>query len=209
MLSEQPLLFLAAPSRIKDKIKEIMKLGYTEQDALKIMKSFSVIFSYSYENMKSKIDALIKLGFTKEEALEIVKITPVIFSYSVESMHDKVNAIKSLGITHEAVVQIIKGFPALLGASLNNITAKFSYYTEIGIMDYILKHPKELMQSTELTKARYNFLTECGIDIVPENIARLFYGNKIFESCYRISKEELLNRYLANQPIKTGGLCTH
>ena len=124
-------------------------------------------------------------------------------------MQNKVEAMKQTGLSHEAVVKIVKGFPAVLGASLENIITKLIYYFEIGIIEYIVEHPKELMQSTDLTRACFAFFFEHGIAVYADKIKRLFYGNKQFEEIYKITKEEILSLYLPVQITKAGEACKH
>ena len=93
--------------------------------------------------------------------------------------------------------------------NLINIITKLIYYFEIGIIEYIVEHPKELMQSTDLTRARFAFFFEHGIAMDADKIKRLFYGNKQFEEIYKITKEEILSLYLPVQITKAGEACKH
>lgn len=52
-----------------------------------------------------------------------------------------------------------------------------------------------LMQSADHTYARFSFLKENGILITPENYKLLFIGNIEFASRFKITKEELLEKY--------------
>ncbi len=59
-------------------------------------------------------------------------------------------------------------------------------------MDY----PKYLMQSVNLTYARYRYLTEEeNIDVSPSNARILFIGSKPFKKRFGFSNAELLEKY--------------
>ena len=59
----------------------------------------------------------------------------------------------------------------------------------------------KLIQSLELTYARYRFLSDLGIMINIDNYNKLFYMQSQFSNKYGITNNELLNRYPYNQKI--------
>ena len=54
---------------------------------------------------------------------------------------------------------------------------------------------KKLMQSVNLSYARYSFYKDRGIDLDMNNYRKLFVEQKKFEKAYRITKKELLEKY--------------
>ena len=73
---------------------------------------------------------------------------------------------------------------------------KILLFKELELEDFFVKSPKRLMQSVDLTYARYRYLTEDkGIEINVKNIDYLFRDAKNFEKQFGISKINLLERY--------------
>ena len=60
-------------------------------------------------------------------------------------------------------------FPMLYALSKENIKEKLEYYQTINVTSCILITTKDLMQSVDLSYARYEFLKEKNIIITDEN----------------------------------------
>ena len=71
---------------------------------------------------------------------------------------------------------MILELPSLFGLSFENISNKINYYREIGFDFYATEYPKNLMQSVELSYARYNYFKNNNIEI--KNYVYIFYGEK-------------------------------
>lgn len=85
--------------------------------------------------------------------------------------------------------------PAILGLKIQNISVKIAYLREIGLDFIVLEDTMMLMQSVQLTYARYEFLKEKGIKINKQNYSYLFRNAKDFKKQFDISKEQLLEKY--------------
>ena len=162
-------------------------------------KSLPAIYSYSIENMKQKIEDIISLGYTKEEVIKMTKILPAIYGLSIESMKQKIEDIISLGYTKEEVIKMTKILPSIYGFSIENMKQKIDFYDSIDMHELAVINPKQLMQSVNLSYARYSFYKDRGIDIDMNNYGKLFVGQKNFEKAYRITKKELLEKYDYNK----------
>ena len=95
----------------------------------------------------------------------------------------------------EEIIKMTKPLPQLFGYSEENIEGKLSFYNDINLLFIAINDTKKLMQSVELSYARYMYFKEHGITIDESNYIRLFYDNKKFSKQYGITKEELLERY--------------
>ena len=101
----------------------------------------------------------------------------------------------SLGYSHEDVIKMTKVLPSLFGISIENIKQKITFLKQIDLDFIAVDDTKKLMQSIDLTYARYMFFKDRGIVINEENYRRLFYNAKQFEKQYGIDKTTLLERY--------------
>ncbi len=185
--------------KLKDNFAFLLKMGYTKEEVIKMTKSSPQIYSYSIENMKQKIEDIISLGYTKEEVVKMTKTLPAIYGYSIENMRQKIEDIISLGYTKEEVIKMTKILPSIYGLSIENMKQKIDFYDSIDMHELAVINPKQLMQSVNLSYARYSFYKDRGIDIDMNNYGKLFVGQKNFEKTYGITKKELLEKYDYNK----------
>lgn len=180
---------------IKQKVEDLKKLGYTKEEIIKMTKSTPSIYDYSTETLLQKIEDIKQLGYSMEEVIEITKNSSVIFTYNIESMEQKIEDLKKLGYSKEEVIKMTIDFPKIYDFSAENIKQKIEFYDSINLHSLATKSPKDLMQSTALSYARYMFYKENGISIDETNYKKLFASQKSFEKQYGIKKEELLIKY--------------
>ena len=66
-----PAIFGYSIDTLKNKIDEIIKLGYTKEEVIKMTKSFPSLYGSSIDKLKQKIEDMIELGYTKEEVIKM------------------------------------------------------------------------------------------------------------------------------------------
>ena len=182
--------------------EEFIKLGYTEEDYEIIRNNYAVNQIKDetlIKKLKDNFAFLLKMGYTKEEVIKMTKSLPQIYSYSIENMKQKIEDIISLGYTKEEVIKMTKILPAIYGFSIENMKQKIDFYDSIDMHELAVINPKQLMQSVNLSYARYSFYKDRGIDIDMNNYRKLFDGQKRFEKAYGITKKELLEKYDYNK----------
>ena len=185
--------------KLKDNFAFLLKIGYTKEEVIKMTKILPSIYSYSIESIKQKIEDIIALGYTKEEVIKMTKSLPSIYGYSIESIKQKIEDMIALGYTKEEVIKMTKSFPPIYGLSIENIKQKIEFYDSVSMHELAVINPKLLMQSVNLSYARYSFYKDRGIDIDMNNYGKLFVGQKNFEKTYGITKKELLEKYDYNK----------
>ena len=195
MTKKFPPIYSLTIENIEQKINYMLSLGYSLEEIVKMTKSAPAIYSYTIENMEQKINDVIKLGYSREEVIQMVKLLPAIYGCSIENMEQKISDVIKLGYTREEVIQMTKILPAIYGYSIENIRQKIEFYGSIGMHKIVAKNPLKLIQSVELSYARYHFYLSRGTVVNMENYNKLFLNNKLFERIYRISKAELLEQY--------------
>lgn len=185
--------------KLKDNFNYLLKMGYTKEEVIKMTKSLPPIYGYSIESIKQKIEDMIALGYTKEEVIKMTKSLPAIYGLLIESMKQKVDDMIDLGYTKEEVIKMAKNLPSIYGLSIENIKQKIEFYDSIGIHELAVINPKQLIQSVNLSYARYSFYKDRGIDIDIKSHKKLFIEQKRFEKAYGITKKELLEKYDYNK----------
>ena len=182
--------------------EEFIKLGYTEDDYNEIRNSYALINIKDETlsmHLKDIFTFFLECGYTKEEIIKMTKTLPSIYGYSIENMKRKIADIMDLGYTKEEVIKMTKTLPTIYGLSIENIKQKIDFYNLIGMHELAVVDAKMLMQSINLSYARYSFYMNLGINVDMNNYRKLFINQKQFEKTYGITKEELLERYDYNK----------
>ena len=182
--------------------EEFIILGYTKDDYDAIRNSYpisSIKDETLIEKVRDNYSFLLKLGYKREEIIKITKSLPEIYGYSTRTIEQKMKDMISLGYTKEEVVKMTKTLPAIYGYSIENMKQKIDFYDSIDMHELAVINPKQLMQSVNLSYARYSFYKDRGIDIDMNNYGKLFVGQKNFEKTYGITKKELLEKYDYNK----------
>ena len=193
MIKKMPQIFCLSEENIKNTINYLISLGYTIDDIRIMMKKFPTLVSFSEENLNQKINNLINFGFNNDQVIQITKALPTIFSYQINHVNEKLNWFLSLGYNQTEVIKIITTLPAILGFSLENIQNKVDFYKEIGLDYLILNETRQLIQSVELSYARYHYLKHNNIPLNSHRM--LFYSKNNFQKQFNISSEQLLSMY--------------
>lgn len=101
----------------------------------------------------------------------------------------------SLGYSKEEIMKMTKKLPSLYRLSVENISQKLKFYESIGLREMCINDAKQLMQSVDLSYARYKFLEDREIFITMQNYKLLFRSQKQFEKQFGITKSEILELY--------------
>ena len=112
---------------MEEKRKNILKLGYTEEDIKKIQNLFGLV-NKSTEIVFEKIEKIYnlfqELGYSQQEIKRITKHKPVIYGYSIENMKQKLEYMQSIGYSKEEAIVITKKFPSIFGLSKEKLNEK-------------------------------------------------------------------------------------
>ena len=159
--------------------------------------------------MKLKINELISLGFTEMEVRKMTIILPTLFGYSIDKIQTKINDMVNLGYKRDDVLCMIKTLPALIGSSIDSIKLKLDFYDSIGIKDLLITCPKKMIQSVELSYARYMYFKFSGKEIDESNSSLLFLDQKQFVRRFGLNSKELTDKYKYedSEYVKTKKLC--
>ena len=173
-------------------------IGYNDKEIDKILYDSNLVFIKENTLLK-KINCiynlLISLEYSRADVIKMTKSLPALYSYSIENIKQKIEDLISLGYSRADVIKMTKLLPALYGYNIENIKQKITFLRTIDLGFVVIEDTKQLMQSIDLTYARYMFFKEKGIEVTRDNYRRLFYNAKIFEKQYGIDKSSLLEKY--------------
>lgn len=181
--------------KIKSKIDEYISLGFTYEQILLIIINYPDALYYDIQNVKDKLTKLMLLGYSLQNIIEMIVKSPELLGYSTESIISKIMSITDLKYSMEDAIAITIEFPNILGSSIDNIQSKLKFYQMIGLDRIIVIKPRNLIQSVEVSYARYMFFLSKGIIINESNYQILFRDKKRFEESYNVKTEILLKKY--------------
>ena len=184
---------------MSNQIKDFVDYGFNKEDVIKMTKSFPALYNYDFKNnILVKIEELMKLGYSKEEVIKMSITCPSLYSHKINdiTLNDVINSIIKFRYTREDAIYIIKLYPQAIGGSIKNLEDKLNYYDSIDLHDIAIINPVRLMQSVDLSYARYEFLKkEKKIVVTIDNFNKLFKSSGDFKKKYGITKKELLEKY--------------
>lgn len=197
-----PTIYGLKTENMDQQIEDIINLGYTRKDVIKMTKNCPMLYGYSIDTIKEKIKSMESIGYSYDDVMKMTKLQPSIFNYSIENMCQKIDNIVELGYTREEVINMTKTCPQLYGYGIENIRAKIDFYDSINMHELANVHSTYLMQSVDLSYARYCFYQDKGVNITIDNYAKLFCSNKVFKKTYGINKKELIKKYNYDKYLK-------
>ena len=199
-----PQIYSYSVERLEDRFQYLKSLGYTKAQIIKMASLFPSMFSYCVDNINDKIAFLLSIGYTKEQILQMTSLISGIYGHSDDNIMNKINFLISLGYTKEEVLKMTLLYPGIFSTSVDATKEKVDFLKEIGLKDFLVEKPKNLIQSVDLTYARFKYLTlDKSRSLDKTTIDYLFTGAKAFEKIFGISKEELLARYSYDLDVRS------
>lgn len=195
MASFAPSIFSRKMDVFKERIIDLETLGFNKNQITKIITNLPNILAYSLDNIKTKVQDLGKIGFTHQEVINMLTTAPTLFSNSKETIMAKIAVLNNF-FSEEETKRIILDFPQIFNFSVDSLLEKFNIYKKNGVIDLINGIPKRLMQSTELTLARFELFNNLNVplEVVSKN---LFACQKDFVRKFGFTNEETLKgKYL-------------
>lgn len=181
---------------IQKKYNALIDMGFSQEGIHKITVSHAKIFSYNSITINNRIENLIGIGLTRDEAIHAIEIYPQILSLTWEHCLERKQLFEDNGFTSGEVLIIIKKFPTIFGWSIDKCIEKLSFIAKYDLKNVMLEDACHLIISNELLESRINYFDEIGIDYKNgTNFRRLFRTNKEFQDSFKITKEELLEKY--------------
>ena len=190
-----PRLLGLTVDNLEKKIDVLKLLGYDMVIIKRITIKCPQVFSLNTSNIEDKINKIMELGYTREEVLEMIKIYPTIYTFNILNMKNKIGEIMELGFSYKDIINMSKKFPQIYSLGIDNIREKVDFCNYVGLSDLVMKKKKILVQSVELSYARYMFYKSIGIDISKDNCEMLFMSENIFVNRFNKTREELLELY--------------
>lgn len=144
------------------------------------------------ENLSKAYDNLRELNFSEEQTCNIISTDLTILSLSKETLEYRKSILESYVDTEEEALSVINEWPNYLSLANENIVNKLDVAFRYGILWFILKHPKHLIQGAELIEDRALYLRLYYPEIDDKEYANdIFYSEANFKRKYNKSNEDI------------------
>ena len=180
---------------LNKKVELFNDLGYNDELFFGMLKKCPKLVNLSENNIKMTIDNLRGLGYDEDILKKMIIECPELLQYDFKRIENRFNEFKKFNYTNDQIIKITAGYPGVIGTEEKRFKTKLAYYNSIGLHDYIVQRPKDLIQSVELTHARYQFFIDNDIEINKTTQQSLFKKESSFIKQYGISKSVLLKLY--------------
>lgn len=159
-------------------ISYLLTLGINKKDIINLFNSFPIVLSYSIENIKQKIEDLRNIGYTRNDTLYMIKFFPRLISFNINFIKEKIDLLEELGYSHNQILIMTKNMPSIFSFNTDTLKDKIEFYKSIKLEAIFINKPKNLIQSEELSYARYKFYESIGITIDNKFNSILFINQK-------------------------------
>lgn len=185
-----------------EKIDNLLKFGFGIKDIVKLITKLPNVLTYATDTVNEKLNFFYNLGYTKEEVCKMIVTHPQLLSYKIDANKRKFEELQNEGFTYAEVLMLFKNMPGLFSGDFSRHLGKIRFLREIELENVIFETPKNLIQSVELTYARYNFLKDIEEDISALDFSKLFYDNERFAKKFNKTREQLLEMYSYDEYLK-------
>lgn len=156
----------------------------------------SQVLNASAEHLEEKYTQMNYLGFTEEELNYIISKNISCLTTEIEVLIEKKNKLLEIGFADEEACYIIYVYPDYFSMSINNIEEKLAAMKESNTLRNLLDNPKNLIQSAELTRARYYHFVSESSEILENPYWRILYsGEKLFYRRFKRDNKEIVAKY--------------
>lgn len=200
-----PAIFGRSTNYLDNRFDYFIKKGYTKEDVVVMTKKLAQLFSYSEKRLEDRFSYLLEKGYCMENIISMTKRFPQLFSYSEQRLEDRYQYLLRKDYNKDQIIKMTVELPPIYGSKEESLDNKIDFMKDINLDPIILESAKYLIQSVELTYARYAFFQDRKEKINRQNYNRLFRGAKKFENSYCITSDELLAKYQFSDYIKRKG----
>lgn len=128
LLNSRPLNSLKQETllhNIERNYETLYRLGYKQEEIIKITMNLPAIYGYSTQNIKNKIKGLMEIGYTKQEVIQMTINLPSLIGYKLENTIEKIEYLKEIELEKLVVTNTV-----LLMQSLELTYAHYEYLKE-------------------------------------------------------------------------------
>lgn len=173
-------------------------------DLYKFFKGITKTFTIAHipeEALDKGFQNLLDLGFNEDEAAIIISNAPSTLTMSYANLSNKFQVPIKYGCNLEETKKIVVESKRYFTLSEDNLDSKFKIYRKWGLMQFIVKKPRNIIQSADLTDARAEYLLKYYPSLSEESYYwMVFTSEDIFKKRFKGN-----NKYVLSLKNKFGG----
>lgn len=181
------------PQKLLDNLKwaenkklNLKKLGKN------ILKS-NLFIVYSSDALENNYKEIIKLGINEENLKQMISSTPSILTMDKSIFVYIMNLLLLFDMSEEDMLNVITEYSAIFTLSIDNIISKLRVARDYNLIWYIIKNPKNLIQSAKLTEARAEYLSTYYYYNEEEFARYVFSAEENFVRMFNVDNEHVKN----------------
>lgn len=169
------------------------KKSYSADEIKKMILARPAIFGNGKKKKTSTYTFFEEKRYSAEEIKKIILMFPQIIGYSIKKKDLTYTVFEENNYSVEEIKKIVLELPQILGYSKENKEQKLYLYQKLDIKKHMIKRPKDMMQSTNLTYCRWLFLND--INFYNDNPLKLFASQKQFKKQHGHSNIDIKEKY--------------
>lgn len=173
-------------------------------DLYKFFKGITKTFTIAHlpeEALDKGFQNLLDLGFNEDEAASIISNAPSTLTMSFDNLSSKFRVPLTYGCNLEETKKIVVESKIYFTLSEDNLDSKFKVYEKHDLMKFVIKKPKNIIQSANLTAARAEYLLRFYPSLSKESYCwMVFTSEDIFKNRFKGN-----NKYVLSLKNKFGG----
>lgn len=186
-IKHNPERLLANLKWAEDKGIDLPKLGKN------ILKSNIFVVNKS-ETLENDFNDLVKLGISEDDVRKIVSSTPSTLTMDKNIIAYTMNLLILFGMSEEEMLKVITEYSALFTLSIDNIISKLRVLRDYNLIWFIVKRPKNLIQSAELIEARAEYLRTYYYYSEEEFARYVFAPEENFIRMFNVNNDDVKNK---------------
>lgn len=155
----------------------------------RLLKTSSLI-TLSKESLDNGYKNVMDLGFSELGAGHILSDALSVITMSYENLLYKLSIPTYVGASIKDARLIVYRFPGFFTQSPDSLMSKFKVYSRRGLLNFIIKHPKNVIQNAEITDGRALYLSIYHPEIIEPAYSRMvFTSESTFKKRFGVSGE--------------------
>lgn len=129
-----PTIYCYNKYNLENKISELIKFGYTKQQAIKLIVDCPQIVGYTIDNISRKFNYFNNLGIENNKIIKVTVTLPHILGYSIDKINSRTDYFLGLGYSINEIIKMIIMHPRILSLDTKTIEMLFNKLLKLGFL---------------------------------------------------------------------------
>lgn len=191
-----------ALDEIKNKIRDLLTLGFTIVDLDKMIYMYPNMLIFSTNDIIDRLQFLISLGYVYSYALTMIRENSLILSYSKEMIQMKIDLFYEYDYSFFDIKNMTVNCPRIYNIPMEQLILKLEFLKMARLSKIIIDNPSNLLFPISNMYSRYVYLKSIGKGIGYKSYNVLFISDDDFSKEYNVNMDEVLVNFNNNGLIR-------